>query len=637
MEIAGSPIYPINGSIGVSVGGAERSNTNTTFNFWLPSSWRTGSVQLVAEIDPFDFRLENNEGNNSFSITRTFGGQEPICIVTRPVRTNGSNFTTASAGFWPVMSRFETLWPLSDFRYFQVNSRMERPCGFLWLSSCPWELPGQSDELMFHLITWNTFTSNPAGCNSSGAYTHYMGMVSPDTNTGNNLGYANYAIGSSYVKMESAVGSGFNSARGGATMAQELAHNYNGVFGNRWKHVNCGNPGDLNPNYPYPGCQIAQVGTSSFYGYDRISNQVIAPNAAADYMSYGGTKWVSDYTWRGLQNRAAVSAAQASASAAVERVLASQEMLVIGGIITSTTPSAILFPAYRIPPDAMDLTKLKQAVEAQFVPRTHAHAGAIPSYTLEFLDAQSGLLATEPVTPTEAFEHSPSQVLFVTVPYQPGTSIIRLLQDGQELARLGVSANAPTVQITSPNGGETINGPLTIEWTAADADQDPLYYLIQYSVDGGTNWQILSSMHPTTSFVLSDTSTLQGSSQARIRVTASDGVNTGADESDANFTVTDKSPLAHINSPEADGSVQVGDVQVTGGAYDPEDGNLGDAALSWKLNGQSAGTGQELILSGLEPGLHTVELTATDSQNNQATVSRTFQVFGPLYLPAIIR
>lgn len=28
---------------------------------------------------------------------------------------------------------------------------------------------------------------------------------------------------------------------------------------------------------------------------------------------------------------------------------------------------------------------------------------------------------------------------------------------------------------------------------------------------------------------------------------------------------------------------------------------------------------------------------ATDSQNNQATVSRTFQVFGPLYLPAIIR
>ena len=637
VELSGSPLFPINGSIGVSTGGADRANTNTTFNFWLPANWRTGTVELRAEIDPFNFRPENNEGNNTFSVVRTFGNQEPICVVLRPVRTTGSHYTTASPGFWDVMGRFETLWPLADFRYYQNASRMERPCGFLWLSSCPWELPGQADELMFHLITWNTFTANPAGCNSSGAYTHYVGMVSPNTNTGTNLGYANYVIGSSYVKMESG-GSGFNSDRGGATMAQELAHNYNGAFGNRWKHVNCGSPGDLNPSYPYPGCQIANTGTSSHYGFDRRSSQVIAPNGAADFMSYGGTKWVSDYTWIGLQNRAALAAAEAAASDTLARVLASQEMLVIGGVVTPTTQSALLFPAYRIPPDALDRTKLKQVVEAQFMPRTHAHA-AESAYTLEFLNAQGGLLASEPVTPTEAFEHSPGQVLFVSVPYQPGTATIRLLQDNSEVARMGVSANAPTVQITSPNGGETVSGPLLVEWTANDADgqTDQLLYLVQYSIDGGATWETLANMHVGTSFTLSDTSTLRGSSQARIKITATDGVNTGSDESDANFTVTDRPPLPHIDSPATGAQLALGDVFVTGGAADPDEGNLDDAALSWKVDGQSVGTGGGLLLTGLAQGLHTLELTATDSQNNAATVSVTFQLFGPLYLPDISR
>lgn len=138
VELVGSPLSPINGPLSVLTSGVVRTDLNATFNFWLPASWRTGSVELRAEIDPSNAIPESNESNNSFSVTRSFTNQEPICAVTRPVRTLGSNYTTASPGFWDIIARFETLWPLADFRYYNVSSRMERPCGFLWTSTCPW-------------------------------------------------------------------------------------------------------------------------------------------------------------------------------------------------------------------------------------------------------------------------------------------------------------------------------------------------------------------------------------------------------------------------------------------------------------------------------------------------------------------
>lgn len=647
MELAGSPLTPINGAIFVDIAAGPRADLNRSFNFWLPAGWRTGVVTLEARIDPLNAWPESNESNNTFSVTRIFTAQEPVCVVTRPVRTHGSNFTTASPGFWDIIGRFETLWPLADFRYYQVNSRMERPCGFLWLSSCPWELPGQADELMFHLINWNLFTANPAGCNSSGAYTHYVGMVSPDTNTnlpgggGVNLGYGNFVIGSSYVKMESG-GSGFNNNRGGATLAHEMAHNYNGL-GDRWKHVNCGGATDLNPHYPYNGCHIGSAGEANFFGYDRRSNQVIAPTAAADFMSYGATKWVSDYTWTGLQSRAALAAADRAAAAAVARVLDSPEILVIGGVLTPTTQSAVLFPAHRLPPAILDQDKLRQAVAAQLRLIAQAAAQAGPVYTLDFRDAQGGLIGRETVVPVTSMDQGggqslTGQTLFATVPFYTGTARVQLTQDGQPVTEKPVSPHAPTVQVVSPNGGETVAGPLTVQWTADDADDDPLYYLVQYSADGGLNWETLATMHPTTTFTLDDAGGLRGSAQARVRVIASDGVNTGLDASDADFTVADKAPQPHIDTPQAGATRPLGDVFLTGGAADPKDGNLDGAALSWTLGGQAAGTGRELLLTGLAPGVYTAELTATDSQQRQARARATFRVgYLWLWLPAILR
>ena len=76
-------------------------------------------------------------------------------------------------------------------------------------------------------------------------------------------------------------------------MAQELAHNYGR------QHVNCGDhPDNVDRNYPYPPCQIAEVGAASYYGFDVTTRQPIQPNQTADFMSYADRTWVSDYTWR---------------------------------------------------------------------------------------------------------------------------------------------------------------------------------------------------------------------------------------------------------------------------------------------------------------------------------------------------
>ena len=52
-----------------------------------------------------------------------------------------------------------------------------------------------------------------------------------------------------------------------------------------------------------------------------------------------------------------------------------------------------------------------------------------------------------------------------------------------------VSANAPTINLTAPNGGTFNAGtPINVTWTANDLDSDPLQFALDYSADNGATW-----------------------------------------------------------------------------------------------------------------------------------------------------
>jgi len=252
-------------------------------------------------------------------------------------------------------------------------------------------------------------------------------------------------------------------------------------------------------------------------------------------------------------------------------------------------------------------------------------------YAVRFENINGQPIATFPFEPDHPSEAGDQATFNLMLPWDNGTKRITILHDGVPVISRQASANAPTVTVTSPNGGEILTGPTAnLTWTSADADGETLNQIIQYSSDGGTTWRVLATDVTTNSYTL-DLTTIPGSAQALIRVIASDGINTSQDQSNATFTVPAHAPEATISLPPND-SMFVGEqtIILRGSGYDAEDGLLPNARLTWtsNLNG-AVGTGSSVSFdaTSLQEGTHTITLTATDSSGQSGTSTRTIRVF----------
>lgn len=87
-------------------------------------------------------------------------------------------------------------------------------------------------------------------------------------------------------------------------------------------------------------------------------------------------------------------------------------------------------------------------------------------------------------------------------------------------------------------------------------------------------------------------------------------------------------PTVTITSPASGLTVNEGTpVQLTGSATDPEDGPLGETALAWASSVDGAlGTGSSLEVASPSVGVHTITLTATDSDGNKGNASTSVLV-----------
>jgi hypothetical protein len=199
--------------------------------------------------------------------------------------------------------------------------------------------------------------------------------------------------------------------------------------------------------------------------------------------------------------------------------------------------------------------------------------------------------------------------------FPDGTVKFQILNGGTVLTEVPVSANAPAVSSVSLGGiGSVVNGVTPISWTATDADGDSLSYIVEYNPDvtlPGSDFEVLDA-DITDPRLTEDFSDLPGGSHAKIRVTASDGVNATSAES-SEFQVPFKPPYVEIEPLEASAVPEDEEVYLEVFVDDYQDDEIPASRLVWTsdISGR-LGTGDFLALN-LVPGTHTITVTATNS------------------------
>jgi hypothetical protein len=415
----------------------------------------------------------------------------------------------------------------------------------------------------------------------------------------------------------------------GMVAAQEIGHNHG-----RRHAPGCGAAG-ADGSYPAGDDAFgdAGVGITGEWGIDLRSMTLKPPDQSFDFMGYcgGPAIWVGPYTYRAI----------GSALRRVAFELPGQGMLM--SVRPQPAASEYLVGSLRVEGDTATLTRgfVRQPLPSD----VQLPDGTSGKYAVDLLDAGGVSRMQRFFDPTELSnaDEATADVVRVFVPWVDGTVAIALSRDGRVLLNVPVSPGTPSVQLTSPNGGESWGGTgnRRIEWQASDADGDPLDYTLQLSLDGGQTWSALAIGLTEASYEV-EAAEIGGSDHARIRVVASDGVNTASDESDADFSIGKKGPQLSLLSPRDGQTFGRGDeVILEGAAVDYEDGTIADESLVWTSDRDGElGRGRSLWGLTLSQGVHRIALAATDrdgmttSQTVRITVGEAGQAARPSSLAA---
>jgi len=354
------------------------------------------------------------------------------------------------------------------------------------------------------------------------------------------------------------------------------------------------------------------------------NNAIKFPDKVYDFMSYCGTVsngnvWTSPFTYNQIYEQTLKPQAISQAAQLPNN---GQSYLIASGLVF-TDNTAVFNPSWVITstltPDNMP-TGTRYCLEA-----LNSTGGTLIGHCFDlfFQDDETGA-----ATSVAGFN--------LTLPYLADIARLVLRKGNINLAMESVSPNSPSLNIIEPTEGQSWiqNGTYSIKWNANDVDGDSLTYAVHYSSDG-TEWLPLRT-NVTDTQIRINSSELPGGSKARVRILASDGINTNYAESPA-FLVEPKLPQVDIISPE-NGSTIPTDTPIflQGYTYDLEDGALQEAALRWNSSKDGdLGVGA-LTLANLTPGQHSITLVATDSDGNTTSSSINIYIGHRDYMPLVL-
>jgi hypothetical protein len=587
----------------------DRGQVNDSFFFEIPPSLLgAGNISVCLDLNPDHLVPEYNYGNNWSCVTVSLISSPSVKVKIYNVRfqAGGTWHQADWTHYWMLLSWLRRGYPTANVEWSvqTLNWPTANP---------PWTLPGSDagcGDVNNALATQRTLDGSPARW-------RYYGMVIDTAGFMRGCAAGIPAYIASGPTGTGTWGWDFDGSYGDWYGGHELGHTYGRGHANF-----CGAGGG--PSYPYPEGRIGGPtgDPQRYYGWD-VELRRVYPWNWTDVMSYCANEWISDFTYKGIRDR--LIAEGGGTTQAASAWPEATEYLAVFGRANLTQGTAELGTLYRL-----------RDIPAPEPPTPSA------DWTLELLNAGGTALASYPFTPKADTEPQPGEDLMAsiieTVPWADGTTRVVVRYKGNVVAERAVSANPPTVQVISPNGGEVLDQAAAVKWTGSDPDGDPLVYALLYSPDAGATWLTVVTELTQTEYNV-DLSELPGSDQALFKVIASDGVNTGQDQSDVTFRVARKAPAAFIIAPnEGAHFVPEQQVMLVGEGYDPEDGNLPDAGLSWSSDRQGdLGTGRQLSVTGLQLGWHVITLRATDSDGQSGAATVSVYVGYPSYLPMMMR
>jgi len=594
----------------------DRAKPKHTLNFLLPREVLTGTITLKAEVNHDCTVPETDCGNNKWADSFEFQSPKRLNIAYVPITcvypwptylTTSPTERIHRADSW-----LRKIYPLAHIDYVPAP-------GLLW-SNCPVTCGEDSATGLMAELSRLDFMQSPGTDQLVG----FLGELELSRTRGcAPLGGGCYQRGSGCeITCPEPVHVSLVSDQAGliqTIVAHEIGHNY------RLCH-----PGQTIEIPGIPGCDLCETGYArppegiiGEVGWDPLDlTRGVKSSQLHDIMVPGATvesSWISTFTYKHLHNWFEPTV-QNTAPARAD----SQDCLLITGYVNSEGTGG-LYPTYRYP--CSDLVDSSDQGE----------------YSLEVVDQDETTLYAYRFNvfgPQGCYEESTqTSLVAATLPDLPDMAAFQLKHGETLLAEQRVSPHTPVVTVTAPADAEVVSGVYTVTWTASDADEDDLTYAVLYSPDNGASWEPLATSIIETFYTL-DTNWVAGGYNARVRVLATDGLNTASDETDGTFAVLKKAPSAYITQPEDGAHFLPGEpIILIGRGYDPEDGTLGDTALVWtsSISG-TLGPGTWLQLDyGLSAGTHVITVSAEDSDGNEAATSIQIFVGYRLFLPLVLR
>jgi len=246
--------------------------------------------------------------------------------------------------------------------------------------------------------------------------------------------------------------------------------------------------------------------------------------------------------WIESQNYSALRAKLTTNSQALRQTTLADPLLLVTGVITPSTGDVELDPWYQLEPGEFD-------------------APPAGPYRLVFLDdagyeivgytrAFSSATTLQPAGRSGWDIPPDAPAPFVLkVPYPAATARIQIRRNSDDalLAERTLSATPPTVTITPP-ASTTWTGPQPIVWQTDPGETR--HYIVQVSTDNGATWEAQAIHLPGTVYTL-ETASMLNTTQALVRVIATDGLNTASDTAGP-FTIDNPVSVDYVSpAPDA--------------------------------------------------------------------------------------